>query len=145
MADTTMNPAERAAYLAELHVGVLAVERPGRGPIAHPVWYVWDGDDVIIGVEAGALKARLLEAAGRATLTVQDEAPPYRYVSVEGPVTLTPAHDGDGYDLRSIAVRYLGEEAGAQYADATEGTYDALTVRLHPERWNTVDFTKSWG
>lgn len=144
MADTTMTPAERAAFLAELHIGVLAVDRPGKGPIAHPIWYVYDGTDVIISVEAGALKARLLEAAGRATMTVQNEAPPYRYVSVEGPVTLAPAQEGDGYDLRAVAVRYLGEEAGAQYADSTGGTYDAVTVRLHPERWSTVDYSKAW-
>jgi PPOX class probable F420-dependent enzyme len=143
MADITMTPAERDAFLADVHVGVLAVERPGKGPVAHPIWYVYDGTDVIISVEADAVKARLLARAGRATMTVQVEHPPYRYVSVEGPVTLTPAHDGDGYDLRSVAIRYLGAEAGAQYADSTGGTYEAITVRLHPERWTTVDYGKA--
>jgi hypothetical protein len=35
-----------------------------------------------------SLKAQLLRAAGRATMTVQTEAPPYKYVCVEGRVTL---------------------------------------------------------
>lgn len=49
-------------------------------------------------------------AAGRFSFTVQDEQPPYKYVSVEGDVThVGPA---DESEARSIAVRYLGEESG---------------------------------
>jgi PPOX class probable F420-dependent enzyme len=142
MADIDMTAAEREAFLGDLHVGVLAIERPGKGPLAHPVWYVFDGTDVIVSMEATSVKARLLARSGRATMTVQDERPPYRYVMVEGPVTVEPAHAGDGYDLRDVAVRYLGAEAGNAYADELDGTYDAVTARLRPERWTTVDYGK---
>jgi PPOX class probable F420-dependent enzyme len=142
MADPAMTESERAAFLADLHVGVLAVERPGKGPLAHPIWYVFDGADVIISMEAGSAKAKLLARAGRATMVVQDERPPYRYVAVEGPVAVAPSHPGDGYDLRAVAGRYLGDDAGARYAEEVGGTYDAVTVRLRPERWTTVDYGK---
>lgn len=145
MADTSMTAAEREAFLADLHVGVLAVERPGKGPLVHPIWYVFDGTDVIISMDADSVKTRLLNRAGRATMTAQDERPPYRYVTVEGPVTISPAYDGDGYDIRQVASRYLGPELGARYADATAGTYEAVTVRLRPEHWTTVDYGKSHG
>jgi len=36
-----MTPQEREAFLADVHVGVLAIEEPGRGPLALPVWYVY--------------------------------------------------------------------------------------------------------
>lgn len=142
MADTDMTTTEREAFLADVRVGVLAIERPGKGPLAHPVWYVFDGTDVIVTMEATSVKARLLARSGRATMTVQDERPPYRYVMVEGPATIEPASDGDGYDLREVAIRYLGTEAGNAYADELAGTYEAVTVRLHPERWTTVDYGK---
>src|SRR6202044_3090863 len=35
----TMTTAERQQFLAGLHVGILSVDDPGRGPPTIPVWY----------------------------------------------------------------------------------------------------------
>jgi PPOX class probable F420-dependent enzyme len=138
MTSGAMTRAEREAFLAEVHVGVLAVEEPGRGPLALPIWYLVDDGDVLLSMDRGSLKARLLEAAGRATLTVQTEAPPYRYASVEGPVTLGPA----SHDSLELASRYLGPELGQWYVDQNPSTEATTTVRLTPEHWRTYDFSK---
>ena len=37
MAQGSMSVAEREAFLADVHVGILAIERPGRGPLALPI------------------------------------------------------------------------------------------------------------
>jgi PPOX class probable F420-dependent enzyme len=141
MASTDMTVDEREAFLADLHVGVLAVERDGKGPLALPIWYAYDGTDVTIGTLGSSPKAALLRRAGRATLTVQDEQPPYRYVSVEGPVTI----ESRGGDVLAMATRYLGPELGAWYAEHNPPTDDSVTVRLRPERWLTVDYGKVMG
>lgn len=133
-----MTKAERDAFLAEVHVGVLAIEEPGRGPVALPIWYLVDEGDVVLSMDRSSLKARLLEAAGRATLTVQDEAPPYRYVSVEGPVALGPA----SHDSLELASRYLGAELGQRYVEQNPSGDATTTVRLTPEHWRTYDFSK---
>lgn len=143
MADTDMTVEEREAFLRDLHVAILAIERPGRGPHALPIWYVYDGTEVLMTVGADSVKATLLARAGRATLTVQEEALPYRYVSVEGPVTIAPGAPDDGYDLRAVAIRYLGDGLGAAYAEENAGSDGVLTVRLRPERWTTVDYGKT--
>ena len=44
MADGAMTKAEREAFLADVHVAVLAVDEPGRGPLSLPIWYLVDGD-----------------------------------------------------------------------------------------------------
>jgi PPOX class probable F420-dependent enzyme len=142
MADTDMTTEEREAFLADVHVGVLAIAREAAGPHALPIWYVYDGAEVLMAVEPTSVKARLLARTGRATLTVQQEALPYRYVSVEGPVVVEPTRDGDGYDLAAVATRYLGAEMGAEYAETNAGL-DMVTVRLRPERWFTVDYGKT--
>lgn len=111
-----MSRAERESFLADLHVGVIAIDEPGRGPLALPIWYRYVDGDVLIGMDGDSLKARLLQAAGRATMTVQDEQAPYRYVSVEGPVTIEPATDDNHLDT---AVRYLGEKLGRRYVEAS--------------------------
>jgi len=136
-----MTEAEREAFLADLHVGILAVEHPGHGPLALPVWYQYEGGQVIVHTDDSTLKARLLRAAGRATLTVQDEAPPYKYVSVEGPVTVT----ADQLDSLPMATRYLGAEMGKWYVDNNPPTADGVVVRLTPQRWRSVDYGKPMG
>ena len=87
---SSMSEAEREEFLSGVHVAVLAVEEPGRGPLALPIWYQYRAGTIEFGVDGGSRKAELLRAAGRATITVQDEAPPYRYVSAEGPVEIAP-------------------------------------------------------
>ena len=109
MADTgAMTRTEREAFLADVHVGVLAVDEPGRGPMALPIWYRYVDGIVEIGMDGGSLKARLLRAAGRATLTVQTETAPYQYVSVEGPVTVDP--------VRTTTSRWRRATSGPSWA-----------------------------
>jgi len=134
----TMTSAEREAFLADVHVGVLAVDEPGRGPHALPIWYQYRDGEVLIGIEGSSRKAALLRDAGRATLTAQTETAPYLYVSVEGPVVLEPA----SHDDLAMATRYLGAELGAWYAQENPSTEDSVTVRLRPEHWRTFDFSK---
>lgn len=136
----TMNSTEREQYLADLHVGVVAVERPGRAPLAVPIWYGYEpGGDVLLWTDEDSLKHKLIRDAGRFTLTVQDEQPPYRYVTAEGDVTgIGPA---DATDMRAIAVRYLGEEAGNQFADENPMS-TSVAIRMRPQRWLSTDYSK---
>jgi nitroimidazol reductase NimA-like FMN-containing flavoprotein (pyridoxamine 5'-phosphate oxidase superfamily) len=136
-----MTAGERDAFLADVHVGILAVDEPGRGPMALPIWYVYDGGTVQIGMSGSSRKAELLRAAGRATLTVQTEEPPYKYVAVEGPVTVQPTRRDD----LQMAVRYLGEQMGRWYVENNPSTAESVVVVLTPEHWRTHDFGKSVG
>lgn len=133
-----MSAIERQAFLTDVHVGVLAVDEPGRGPLALPIWYLLDGGSIVIEMDGNSRKAELLRAAGRATMTVQTENPPYQYVSVEGPVELAePRHDA-----LEMAVRYLGDDLGAWYVAQNPRTEHSVEVVLTPEHWRTFDFGK---
>jgi hypothetical protein len=136
--DGKMSRDEREGFLADVHVGVLAIDEPGRAPYALPVWYQYERGTVCIRIDDGSVKAKLLRAAGRATLTVQTEVAPYKYVSVEGPVTL----DANDYDDLAMAVRYLGSELGKWYAESNAGVETVVTAQLEPEHWRTYDFAK---
>ncbi len=80
------------------------------------------------------------------SLLAQTETPPYRYVSVEGPITsITPA-DLER-DTRPMAHRYLGAEVGDGYIEATGGSdarAESIVVRMRPERWLTADYAKQF-
>jgi PPOX class probable F420-dependent enzyme len=135
-----MTRAEREAFLADTRVGILAVEQPGRGPLAVPVWYHYaPGGAVRVVTGPDSEKARLLHAAGRASLTVQSETAPYQYVHVEGPIAF-PEID-HARDVRAMAIRYLGDQMGEAYLAMT-ADQPAVLVELRPARWRTVDYRK---
>jgi PPOX class probable F420-dependent enzyme len=136
MADFNMSIEQREAFLAGLHVGILSIQRDDKGPLALPIWYQYEDGQVLIHMARDSVKAKLLRRHRRATMTVQDETPPYRYVMVEGPVTV--AHEGR--DISSIAIRYLGDELGRQYAADNPVTDESVVARLTPERWLTTDY-----
>lgn len=138
MADTDMTTAEREAFLTDLHVGILSIARDDKGPLALPIWYLYSGGEVTISMSSSSAKAALLRQLGRASLTVQQEAPPYKYVMVEGPVTVVHEHG----DALALATRYLGTKMGALYAERNPPGDDSVIARLRPERWLTCDYNK---
>jgi PPOX class probable F420-dependent enzyme len=143
---TRMSRAEREAFLADVHVGIVSIAEPGRGPLTVPIWYAYEpGGEVRLLTEAGSRKGRLLRAASRFSLCVQTEDPPYRYVSVEGPIVAIEDSDR-AHDARPMAHRYLGKELGDQYIQATASeSGQGVLVRMQPERWLTVDYRKQFG
>ena len=94
-------------------------------------------------VTAGqSMKAQRLRAAGRFSLCVQTEAHPYRYVSVEGPITALD-RSVTAEERRALAQRYLGAEGGDLYIAATaDQTAGSVAFRMTPEHWRTSDYGK---
>jgi hypothetical protein len=89
-----MTKEEREAFLANVHVGIISISEEGRGPLTVPILHAYDpGGDLRIMTGRESRKGRLLARAGRFSLCVQTENPPYKYVSVEGPIISTEPAD----------------------------------------------------
>jgi len=133
-----MNDEERDTFLNEVRVGVLAIERDDKGPLCAPIWYRYSTDlGFEIAMAYDSAKSILLRRHGAATICVQDEQLPYRYVTAEGQATvelMTPEERDEV--LRDIAIRYLGEQLGNQYADAFPG-HEEAKVTIKARRWNS--------
>lgn len=133
--------AERQQFLAGKHVAVLSVAAAdGRPPASVPIWYDYTpGGNIRVNTGASRRKAKLIERAGAVTLVVQREELPYQYVVVE--CTVVEATMPSPVEAReAIAVRYLGEEGGREFAHRIDGSESVLfTVR--PDRWFTADFS----
>jgi PPOX class probable F420-dependent enzyme len=137
----TMTSEEREQFLAEVHVGVLSVaSEHGVGTLAVPVWYSYrPGGPVSVITGGSTRKAAAIRATGRFSLCAQDERPPYKYVTVEGPATVEEAsHD----ERLALARRYLGREGGDAYVSAIP-TGGQIVFRMTPERWLTADYSKA--
>ena len=139
-----MTRAEREAFLADTHVAVVSIADGARAPLAVPVWYTYEpGGDLRFVTGGASRKAGLIRKAGRVSVCVQTEMPPYRYVSLEGRATIgEPDYERD---VRPTALRYLGPQMGEMYLRATAGERaGSILVTVKPERWLTVDYGK-WG
>jgi hypothetical protein len=140
-----MTRLERERFLADVHVAIISIPEDGLGPLTIPVWYSYDRDEIRVTTGRAARKGRLLERVRRFSLCVQTESPPYKYVSVERPIVAIEAADPKR-DLRPLAHRYLGVDAGDGYMASTrdDPAYgDNMLVRMRPERWLSVDFAKA--
>jgi PPOX class probable F420-dependent enzyme len=136
-----MTKTAREQFLADLHVGILGISAPDRGPILVPVWYQYEpGGEVRFMTFARAKKVEYLRSQGRCSLCVQNEEPPYQYVSVEGPILSMEEADVEK-DVRPISHRYLGVVEGDAYMEEISGEQELL-VRMSPERWSSADYSK---
>ncbi|HTO52141.1 MAG TPA: pyridoxamine 5'-phosphate oxidase family protein [Myxococcota bacterium] len=145
MADTRMTRAEREAFLADVRVGVLSIADAGRGPLTVPVWYGYEpGRELWFVTDRDSRKGQRLLLVDRLSLCVQTEQPPYKYVSVEGPIAGIERADRERHQ-RVLAHRYLGKELGDAYLAAGEAGEESIVVRLRPERWLSVDYAKAFG
>jgi nitroimidazol reductase NimA-like FMN-containing flavoprotein (pyridoxamine 5'-phosphate oxidase superfamily) len=135
-----MTTEEKQTFMADLHVGVIGLNDPGQGPLTVPIWYDYTaGGDLWFITGMNSRKGALLETGSRLSMAAQTEEAPYRYVSVEGPITsIEPATTET---LLAMAVRYLGEEQGAAYT-AESSVESQVTVTVRPERWLAVDYNK---
>jgi nitroimidazol reductase NimA-like FMN-containing flavoprotein (pyridoxamine 5'-phosphate oxidase superfamily) len=140
----SMSKSERETFLSETRVGVLSIADHGRGPLTMPVWHHYQpGGDVDFVISSASAKMRLLRDARRASFCVQDYSIPYKYVMVEGPISISEMNFQR--DERPMALRYLGAEMGERYLAATEAERAAtpnVLIALTPHRWITVDYSK---
>lgn len=128
-----MTPAEYRDFLAAgTRTPKLATTRADGRPHVVPVWFVLDGDDLLVTTGKDSVKGRALRRDGRVALCVDDDNPPYAFVLIEGRATTTeePA-EVLGASIRN-AVRYVGQERAAEYGALNAGD-QMILARITPE------------
>ena len=81
-------------------------------PQGSPVWYVRDGDNVLVSTTRGRLKHRNVLRDPRVALTIVDPARPLRYVEVRGTVAV---EDDPSCAVRDAVARKHGYPDGAAF------------------------------
>jgi len=128
-----MTEAEWKAFLAAgTRTGKLATTRLDGRPHVMPIWFVLDGDDLVFNTGADSVKGRSLARTGWASLCVDDERPPFSFVTVSGSVTISTDLDEMVLWATRIAARYMGDDLAEQYGrrNAVAGE---LLVRLRTD------------
>jgi len=113
---------------------ILGTTRTDGRPHVAPIWYALDDDGTIVFTTGETtVKGRNLLRAGYAAMTVDDDAAPFSFVTLEGPVTISR----DPAEVRRWAAviggRYMGDDRAEEYGERN-GVPGELLVRLAPAR-----------
>lgn len=120
------------AFLERPNVAVLATISPSGRPQATPVWFLLEGDHLLINTSAGRVKLRNMEADPRVTLTIVDRENIYRYVQIRGRVTRFDREEG-ARDIDRLSLRYRGKAYSYPPTDAPDRR---VSIHISPHRFS---------
>ena len=136
MAYHEMSEAEVLAFLRSdpPHTGKLATTRLDGSPHVAPIWFVVDDDDsIVFNTHEDSVKGRSLRRDPRAALCIDDERPPFSFVTVTGTVEMSADPDELLRWATVIAGRYMGADRAEEYG-RRNGVAGELVCRLRPTR-----------
>ena len=85
----------------------LATVRPDGRPHVVPIWFERDGEQLVFTTWHASVKARNLSHDPRLSLCVDDEAPPFAYVKLDGLADFSDNLDELRHWATRIAARYM--------------------------------------
>jgi len=101
-------------------------------PQVTPIWFDFDGENVVLNTARGRVKDRILSKRPTVALVVNDPANPYRYLQIRGPVVAET--EVGGYDqICELNLKYNGDRNYPKYPGEVRVTY-----KVHPEHVSTM-------
>lgn len=134
-----MSREEWRSFLSQgTRTGKLATVRRDGSPHVVPIWFVLDGDDIVLTTGRDSIKGRSLRRDGRVSLCVDDDRPPFAFVTVSGRAEVSEDMDQLLHYATLLGGRYMGEDRAEAFGrrNAVPGE---LLVRIRPERVLAVD------
>ncbi|MDR7435903.1 MAG: PPOX class F420-dependent oxidoreductase [Armatimonadota bacterium] len=101
-------PGSIRAFLEKPNLAVLATVSPSGRPQATPVWFLLEGDRILINTSRGRAKLRNLQNNPYIAIVIYDCENPYQYVQIRGKVVAFDAVNG-ARDIDRLSMRYRGE------------------------------------
>ena len=107
-----MDQEQRMTFVRTHRTAIYGFNRKNDGPAMSAVYYLMDGDDIIISTMEGRGKAKALRRNPKVSLCVLDEQWPLTYLQVYGDATIDATVDTDLEGVTDLLMRILGLMAG---------------------------------
>lgn len=109
-------------------------------PRVIPIWFHWNGKEIVMGTPAKAPKLKALAKNPRVSLTIDDNVFPHKVLLVRGTARLEPV-DGVVPEYALAAERYFGAEQGKAWAAQMEKMVQSMVrVTITPTWVGLLDF-----
>jgi PPOX class probable F420-dependent enzyme len=103
---TVLSAAQRA-FLEEKRFAVVGTKNPDGSPHLAVMWYLIDGDDIVVNSAQGRIKDRNLATDPRMSVVIEDG---YRWIRVDGRARIEHDQTIAQADIRRLAARYYQDE-----------------------------------
>lgn len=129
-----MSPEEvRAFLLSGTKTGKLATVRADGRPHVVPIWFTLRADRLVFNTHTSTVKAANIRREPKVAISVDDQTPPYSFVTIEGIAELSE----NDPELRQIATeiggRYMGADRAEEYG-SRNGVPGELVVRVSMDK-----------
>lgn len=109
-------------------------------PTVVPIWFHWDGHELVLGTPPKAPKVKALASNPRVALTIDDDAWPHRVLMVRGTAQARVV-EGVPAEYAAAARRYFGDERGRAWVDRLHGMVSGMArISIRPEWVGILDF-----
>jgi len=115
-------------FLEKPNLGVLATVSPSGRPQATPIWFMLDGDEILVNTTKSRVKMRNLKANPRVALAVYDRDDMYQHVQIRGTVVGFDEEHG-ARDIDRLSMRYRGQPYKYQPGVTPA---DRVSIRIKP-------------
>lgn len=107
-------------------LGHLATIDPNGRPQVNPVWFLWDGEYVLLSVKAETAKYRNMRGNPNVAISFSDPTRPDRYLEIRGTVT-----EFELFDTLSWVNQLARKYTGADFAHGADGEHRyKVTIRV---------------
>jgi PPOX class probable F420-dependent enzyme len=123
------------AFLQEQRFAVLATLNKDGSPQLTTMWYLLEGDTIIMNTKAGRVKDLNMKRDPRISICVENG---YTYVTISGIVEMNEDQETAHYDIYRLAARYHGEETAKRQMEEQFSKEQRITLRLKCE--NIIEY-----
>ena len=117
-------------FLNGKHFGKLATVMKDGAPHVTPMWYMLDGEKLILNTTTKRVKYYNIKRDSRVCFLVDDG---YPYVMILGRARIANERDGKK-DIEALAIRYTGEKQGKKSARNFYWKQPRVSIEVVPEK-----------
>jgi len=127
MTNTGVVPESHEDILHKKGFAHVATVGPHGEPQSSPVWYDWDGSELLFSNLTRRQKARNLRRDDRVAVSILDPDDPYRYLEIRGRARVVP-DEGNAF-INKMAKKYRGDDVYRKHRPGDE----RVVVHIRPE------------
>jgi|SRR5579871_2809691 len=132
-------PAAQELLLSKIPARLAYVWRDGT-PRVVPIWFHWNGREIVMASPPKAPKLKALERNPKVSLTIDDNTFPHKVLLIRGTARLEPV-DGIVPEYAMAADRYFGSEQGNAWVNQLRTLVSSMMrITITPEWVGLLDF-----
>ena len=111
-------------------------------PRVIPIWFHWNGEEVVLGTPLKAPKMKVLPQNSKVALTIDTNTWPHKVLQIRGTAKVETV-GGVVPEYAAAAQRYFGEEQGRAWVEQVRGMFPQMArISVRPEWVSIIDFEK---